>query len=64
MSGDIMRRLREADTHPGSFNRADFTMSTVAANVKDRLATVERIVTDGTHRLDSEIDALRDDKVN
>ena len=27
--------------------------------VKDRLATVERIVTDGSYRLDREIDALR-----
>lgn len=29
------------------------------AAVKDRLATVERIVTDGSFRLDREIDALR-----
>jgi hypothetical protein len=29
------------------------------AAVKDRLATVERIVTDGSYRLDREIDALR-----
>ena len=27
--------------------------------IKDRLATVERIVTDGSYRLDREIDALR-----
>lgn len=27
--------------------------------IKDRLATVERIVTDGSHRLTSEIEALR-----
>lgn len=27
--------------------------------VKDRLATVERIVTDGSYRIDREIDALR-----
>jgi hypothetical protein len=27
--------------------------------IKDRLATVERIVTDGAYRLDREIDALR-----
>lgn len=29
------------------------------AAIKDRLATVERIVTDGSFRLDREIDALR-----
>ncbi|WP_157219772.1 hypothetical protein [Flavisphingomonas formosensis] len=28
-------------------------------SVKDRLATIERIVTDGSHRLDREIEALR-----
>ena len=28
-------------------------------SVKDRLANVERIVTDGSHRLDAEISALR-----
>jgi hypothetical protein len=28
-------------------------------SVKDRLATVERIVTDGSHRLDQEIEMLR-----
>jgi len=28
-------------------------------SVKDRLATIERIVTDGSHRLDQEIEALR-----
>jgi hypothetical protein len=32
--------------------------------VKDRLATVERIVTDGSYRLDREIDALRDAPIN
>ena len=33
-------------------------------SVKDRLATVERIVTDDAHRLSGEIDALRGEKVN
>ncbi|TZG27462.1 hypothetical protein [Sphingomonas montanisoli] len=32
--------------------------------IKDRLATVERIVTDGSYRLDREIDALRDAPLN
>lgn len=33
-------------------------------SVKDRLATVERIVTDSSDRLKSEIDGLSDDRIN
>ena len=33
-------------------------------SVKDRLANVERIVTDGAHQLSHEIDRLRDGRVN
>lgn len=33
-------------------------------SIKDRLANVERIVTDGSHRLTQEIESLRDKQVN
>ncbi|MBZ6380080.1 hypothetical protein B5C34_00270 [Pacificimonas flava] len=33
-------------------------------SVKDRLAAIETIVTDSSKRLDAEIDALRDDRMN
>ncbi|MEE4349758.1 MAG: hypothetical protein V2J26_05970 [Pacificimonas sp.] len=33
-------------------------------SVKDRLAAVETIVTDGAHRLTADIERLRDDQVN
>lgn len=33
-------------------------------SVKDRLATIEKIVTDSSKRLEHEIDSLRDDRVN
>lgn len=34
------------------------------SSVADRLKVVERIVTDDSHRLDKEIEQLRDDRVN
>ena len=33
-------------------------------SIKDRLANVERIVTDGAHQLSQDIDRLRDSRVN
>jgi hypothetical protein len=51
-SDDTAERVRLLSTENAQL-RAELSA------VKDRLATVERIVTDGSYRLDREIDALR-----
>lgn len=54
----------EAQERVGRLTRENAQLHAEMGSIKDRLAVVERIVTDGGYGLTAEIDKLRDDRAN
>lgn len=54
----------EAQERVGRLTQENAQLHTEIGSIKDRLAVIERIVTDGGYGLTAEIDKLRDDRAN